>query len=70
MSDSESMKTQTTTTNHSKDAKTALIAAKAHVELLDRGRETALVITKIDEALLWLSQVKGEFGPANEALRG
>jgi hypothetical protein len=52
-----------------KDTRASLRAAKAHAEQIDRGREAALVITKIDEALLWLSQVNNGFGPANEALK-
>ncbi len=51
------------------DTRASLRAAKAHAEQIDRSREAALVITKIDEALLWLSQVNNGFGPANEALK-
>jgi hypothetical protein len=67
------MRSESETPDHAqtaKTAKTSLLAAKANIELLPRGRETALVVTKIDEALLWLSQVDRGFGPANEALRG
>jgi hypothetical protein len=37
-----------------------LIDAQRQANTLPRSRETALVITKIEEAVLWLSQVRPE----------
>jgi hypothetical protein len=37
-----------------------LLDAQAQANTLPRNRETALVLTKLDEALLWLTQVRSE----------
>lgn len=52
-----------------KETKNLLKQAKLAADRLPPSRESSMVKTKIDEAILWLGEVPGEFGPAVGTLK-